>query len=149
MYALLSMFIQSYSLLSIALSSIVINSYPLHPFLSTFITYGWVKTKIEKAIFFYELDQTGWIESCTNIISQLSGSWNWAWLGILSEPLEIKRQNRSAFECRQKYKKIENVLEVKIDCISRGFGVTLLITWPQWRHRIWKMNGLKHNFRDL
>ena len=27
-----------------------------------------------------------WIESYTNIISQLSGSWNWAWLGIPSEP---------------------------------------------------------------
>ena len=45
------------------------------------------------------------IESYTNIISQLSGSGNWAWLGILSEPLEIKRLNRSVFAYQQKYEK--------------------------------------------
>ena len=86
-------------------------------------------------------NQTGWIESYKykyNFTTQ----WNWAWLGILSEPLEIKRLNRSPFDYRQKYKN-GNVLNVKIDCcINRGFGVTLLITWPQWRHIIWKMNGL-------
>ena len=45
-----------------------------------------------------------WIESYTNIISQLGGSWNWAWLRIPSEPLEIKRLNRSPFDCRQNTK---------------------------------------------